>query len=115
MDDMEILKVISELPGVESSVLGDADGGLIDALDEPDGEATAAVAGFTTHKLSEAGEILGLGPLESVNVQSSRAGSAVIHTGRSLLTLRLTAKSPASGLEERVRGIIERSSESSDA
>ena len=61
------LALISGVPGVKSAVLGDLAGGYLDAVREPDGESVAAVMGFLSSTMGQAGDQLGLGELRRIS------------------------------------------------
>ena len=63
---MTDLARIAKIPNVASAVLGDVAGSFHDAIREPDGESVAAVTGFISTRLQDAGEQLGLGALARV-------------------------------------------------
>jgi len=65
---MPDLAAISRLPNVKSAVLGDLSGGFHDAVREQDGESVAAVMGFVSTALADAGDQLGLGALTRISV-----------------------------------------------
>jgi predicted regulator of Ras-like GTPase activity (Roadblock/LC7/MglB family) len=79
---MANLNAIASLPDVGSAVLGDLEGGLVDAVRESDGETVAAVMGFVASHLIEAGDHLGLGPLQSAAVAGPVGGRVIaVHAG----------------------------------
>jgi hypothetical protein len=65
---MTDLARIARIPNVASAVLGDLAGSFHDAIREPDGESVAAVTGFISTSLQDAGEQLGLGALARVSM-----------------------------------------------
>ena len=80
------LSRISTLSGVKGTVLSDLNGGLLDAVGEPDGESIAAVAGFLASTLAEAGEELGLGTLHRMSF-GGRTRAWLMVGGDGLLTV----------------------------
>jgi hypothetical protein len=78
---MSDLASITSLPEVHSAVLGDLAGGFHDAVNEPDGESVAAVMGFVSSTVVEAGEQLGLGPLHRISISGEAAASLVLVDG----------------------------------
>jgi len=80
---------LAAVPGVASVVLGDRAGTLLDAVQEPEAESVAAVAGFLTTALEEAGEQLGLGPLQRLTFAGASRACLLAVDGTSLLTARV--------------------------
>ena len=79
---MADLKLIARLPEVKSAVLTDMSGGFLDAVREPDGESVAAVTGFLTSTMNQAGEDLGLGALRGLSFSGqARACLVLVHGG----------------------------------
>jgi len=73
---------VAKIPNVASAVLGDLSGGFFDAIREGDGEAVAAVTGFISTSLANAGEQLGLGVLSRVSLAGpTRACVIAIEAG----------------------------------
>jgi len=72
------LATIAKVPEVKSAVLGDLAGGYLDAFDELDGESVAAVMGFVSSTLTDAGDQLGLGPLRRIAVAGETGASVVL-------------------------------------
>jgi hypothetical protein len=68
---MTDLARIAKIPNVASAVLGDLSGSFYDAIREADGESVAAVTGFISTSLVEAGDQLGLGALARVSLSGS--------------------------------------------
>ena len=83
---MADLKLIAKLPEVKSAVLTDMSGGFLDAVREPDGESVAAVTGFLTTTLNQAGEDLGLGALHGLNFAGQSRGCLVVIQGGAVTT-----------------------------
>jgi predicted regulator of Ras-like GTPase activity (Roadblock/LC7/MglB family) len=102
------LAAIANLPDVKSAVLGDLAGAFHDAVREADGETVAAVMGFVSSAMGEAGDQLGLGALRRISVQGeARACLVVVHgslvvtacvePARSLAALEKLLDPPAHG------------------
>jgi predicted regulator of Ras-like GTPase activity (Roadblock/LC7/MglB family) len=75
---MADLQFLSKLPEVRSAVLSDPSGGLVEAIRETDGESVAAVMSFLVSTLSQAGDELGLGPLNRLSVAGPTQASLVV-------------------------------------
>lgn len=90
---MADLTVIARIPNVASAVLGDLAGGYFDAIREPDGETVAAVAGFLSTTLSQAGERLGLGPLARVSLSGDTRACVIALRGNAVVAA--TVQPPA--------------------
>ena len=79
---MPDLAMIAQLAEVKSAVLGDLAGGYHDAVREPDGESVAAVMGFVSTSLADAGDQLGLGALARIAVSGeARACLVTVRSG----------------------------------
>ena len=80
------LQRIAMLPEVKSAVLTDMAGGFLDAVREPDGESVAAVTGFLTSTMNQAGEDLGLGALHGISFSGPARACLIIVQGDSVTT-----------------------------
>ncbi len=83
---MSDLTVIAKLPDVKSAVLGDLAGGFHDALREQDGETVAAVMGFVSSAMVNAGDQLGLGALRRISIASEARACLVLVNGTTVIT-----------------------------
>lgn len=83
---MAELAMIAKIPGVASAVLGDLAGAFHDAIRESDGEAVAAVTGFISTSLTQAGEHLGLGALSRVTLSGGTRACLIVLRGSSTIT-----------------------------
>src|SRR5512133_1674146 len=81
---------IAKIPNVASAVLGDLSGGFFDAIREADGEAVAAVTGFISTSIGNAGEQLGLGVLSRVSLAGPTRGCIIAIDGGNVVTLGVT-------------------------
>jgi len=84
---MTDLAQIARIPNVAGAVLGDLTGVFYDAIREADGESVAAVTGFISTSLGDAGEQLGLGPLVRVSVAGTTRASLIALRGDQVFTL----------------------------
>ncbi len=80
------LKLIANRPEVKRAVLSDPAGGLLDADREPDGETVAAVTGFLTSTMTQAGDQLGLGALRTISFAGGAKACLVAVQSDSMLT-----------------------------
>jgi hypothetical protein len=83
---MSNLALIAGIPEVRSAVLGDLAGGFYDAVEEADGETVAAVMGFLSSALVQAGEGLGLGALRRTTVAGATQAHVVVLRDGSVIT-----------------------------
>jgi predicted regulator of Ras-like GTPase activity (Roadblock/LC7/MglB family) len=83
---MSNLAIIAKLPEVKSAVLGDLAGGFLDAVREQDGETVAAVMGFVSSSLVQAGDQLGLGALRRISVAGEARACLVVVQTDSVIT-----------------------------
>lgn len=82
---MRDLHAIAKLPDVRSAVRGDLAGAFLDAVREQDGETIAAVMGFVSSALVEAGDRLGLGPLRRIAVGGEARGCVILVEGQQVI------------------------------
>ncbi len=83
---MTDLTTVANVPGVSAAVLGDLAGALLDAVREQDPETVAAVVGFVSSALAQAGDQLGLGALRRVAVAAAGRSCVVVVRGHSVVT-----------------------------
>jgi predicted regulator of Ras-like GTPase activity (Roadblock/LC7/MglB family) len=82
---MSDLTTLAKLPDVKSAVLGDLAGALLDAVREPDPETVAAVVGFVSSALAQAGDQLGLGALRRIAIGAGARACLVVVQGHSVV------------------------------
>ncbi len=99
------LALITAVPGVRSAVLGDLAGGYLDAVNEPDGEGVAAVMGFLSSTMAQAGDHLGLGELRRISFAGEATACVVALQGASVIAAQIE---PARSL-----AVVEKALESS--
>jgi predicted regulator of Ras-like GTPase activity (Roadblock/LC7/MglB family) len=83
---MSDLSFVARIPEVKGAVLGDLSGGFHDAVREQDGESVAAVMGFVSSAVHEAGEHLGLGALRRITIAGEARACLVVVRGSSVVT-----------------------------
>jgi hypothetical protein len=86
-DRMIDLARIAKIPNVASAVLGDLTGGFYDAIREGDGESVAAVTGFISTSIGQAGEQLGLGALWRVSLAGATRACLIAIEGGTVVTI----------------------------
>ncbi len=91
---------IANLPEVKSAVLTDMAGGFLDALREPDGESVAAVTGFLTSKMNQAGDDLGLGALRGISFSGPARACLIVVQGDSVTTMFVEPPTSVSAVEK---------------
>jgi hypothetical protein len=96
---MSDLAQIARIPGVASAVLGDVAGGFHDAIREADGESVAAVTGFISTSLAQAGEELGLGPLGRVGLAGPTRACLIALRGGAAVTIGVAPPSALAAVE----------------
>lgn len=84
---MTDLTRIARIPNVASAVLGDLTGGFHDAIRESDGESVAAVTGFISTSIGQAGEELGLGVLGRVSLAGPTRACVIAIYGAAVVTI----------------------------
>jgi predicted regulator of Ras-like GTPase activity (Roadblock/LC7/MglB family) len=78
---MSDLSRIANLPDVKGVVLADLAGGFHDVVREQDAESVAAVVGFVSSAMVDAGGELGLGALRRILVAGEARGCLVVIEG----------------------------------
>jgi hypothetical protein len=101
---MPNLATIASLPDVKSAVLGDLAGGFHDAVREQDGETVAAVMGFVSSAMVQAGDELGLGALRRIAVASEARGCLVVVQGEAVIIACVEPGKSLAGLEKLLDG-----------
>jgi len=96
---MSDLAIIANLPDVKSAVLGDLAGSFHDAVREQDGETIAAVMGFVSSAMVQAGEELGLGALWRSSVAGEARGCVVVVQGERVITAWVEPGKSVVGIE----------------
>jgi predicted regulator of Ras-like GTPase activity (Roadblock/LC7/MglB family) len=97
---MPDLNLITSLPEVQSGVLGDVDGNLLQAVDEADGETVAAVMGFVAASMLGAGETLGLGRLHRVSIGGPTKASVLVVEGAAVISASVAPPSALAAVEK---------------
>jgi hypothetical protein len=94
------LAAMAALKGVRGAVRGDLTGAFHEAVREADGEAVAAVMGFVSAALAEAGAHLGLGALGRISIGGQTMGSLAVVAAESVITASVVPGSSLAGVEE---------------
>lgn len=97
---------IRNLKEVRGTVVGNTAGALLEAFEEPDGEAVAAVTGFATHRLSEAGAQLGLGTLANLTTTGGQGAFLVAIQDDTVVSVRVDPTASMNPLETKVRDAL---------
>jgi len=100
------LVTIASLPEVKSAVLCDPEGTFLDAVREGDGESVAAVTGFLTATLAQAGEDLGLGPLERISFSGPSRAALILALPDAVLFAVIEPASACPAVERAIDGVI---------
>ncbi len=101
-------EAVNALPEVSSTVLGDREGTLLEALGDADPETTAAVSGFTVNHLAEAGGLLGLGELERLTAVGGQQTTVLQVSDEHVLAVRVDPRRPIVSVEKKIGAIIAR-------
>src|SRR5512145_1827522 len=96
---MTDLAQIAKIPNVASAVLGDMAGGFYDAIRETDGESVAAVTGFISTSLVQAGEQLGLGALFRASLGGATRACVILLAGGAVVTVGVAPPGALSAVE----------------
>ena len=99
---MSDLKLIASRPEVKSAVLSDLTGTFLDAVGEPDGENVAAVTGFLTNTMVQAGEHLGLGALRTISFVGKARACLVVVQGDSVITALVEPPTSVAAVEKAI-------------
>lgn len=103
---MPDLGTVARIPNVASAVLGDGDGGFLDAIREVDGEAVASVSAFVASALARAGEELGIGELRRFAVSGERRGVVVAAGRGALITARVDPAAALAAVEKALEATV---------
>lgn len=98
---------VSALSEVTSWVLGDREGGLLEAVEEPESETMAAISGFTVSHLAEAAEGLGLGRIEGLTIAGGGQTSILAINDKCVLTARVDARGSVAKVESKIEKIMQ--------
>lgn len=96
---MKDLATLAALQDVKSAVLGDRAGSFLDAVREQDGETIAAVMGFVSSAMAQAGDELGLGALGRIAVAGDARGCVVVVEREQVITLSVEPGKAVAGIE----------------
>jgi predicted regulator of Ras-like GTPase activity (Roadblock/LC7/MglB family) len=96
---MTELARIAKIPNVASAVLGDLAGAFYDAIREGDGESVAAVTGFISTSVAQAGEQLGLGALARVTLAGPTRACVLAVEAGTVVTLAVSPPGALSAVE----------------
>jgi predicted regulator of Ras-like GTPase activity (Roadblock/LC7/MglB family) len=96
---MTDLARIARIPNVASAVLGDQTGVFYDAIRESDGESVAAVTGFISSSMGQAGEQLGLGALGRVSLAGASRACIIAIDGGAVVTISVAPPGSVSAVE----------------
>jgi len=105
---MPIPPQIAKLPEVKSAVVSDRSGGVLEALRQKDGESVAAVVGFLSGAIAEAGDHLGLGALRLVSFTGPARGGVVAVAGAELVAAFVEPPGSLSSVERLLTSALER-------
>jgi predicted regulator of Ras-like GTPase activity (Roadblock/LC7/MglB family) len=99
--------LITSIPEIKSAVMGDLNGGFLDAVNEPEGETVAAVMGFVSSTVFGAGESLGLGPLRRVSLTSATKAVVLLVHGTSVISAAVEPARALGEVEKRLDAILQ--------
>jgi predicted regulator of Ras-like GTPase activity (Roadblock/LC7/MglB family) len=105
---MLVPQLIAKLPEVQGAVVSDRAGGVIDVVRQKDGESVAAVIGFLSSTVSEAGDHLGLGALQMVSFTGPARGGVVAVAGARLVAAFVEPPGSLASVEKLLAAAIER-------
>ena len=103
---MTDLTRLANLPELSSVVLGDLSGVFLDSVNEPDGEAVAAIMGFAASTLSEVGALLGVGTLQRIAISGPSTASLVSLEVDSVITASVDSSRSLGAVEKKVDGAL---------
>ena len=101
------LTAIASLPDVQSTMLCDPSGALLQSMGEEDAESAAAVVGFLSATLGQVGDELGLGPLYRLSVAGPARATLVVSLGDSVLSTVIVPSSAFPKVENAVDSILQ--------
>ena len=103
---MTDLTRLANLPELSSLVLGDLSGVFLDSVNEPDGEAVAAIMGFAAATLADVGNLLGVGELRRIAIASPGAACLVALDVDSVITASIESSRSLMAVEKQVDGAL---------
>jgi predicted regulator of Ras-like GTPase activity (Roadblock/LC7/MglB family) len=99
---MADFSLLTAIPEVRGSVLGDLGGSFLDAQNEADGETIAAVMGFLASTMNQIGEQIGLGYVRRMSMAAERSAMVVVVDGESVMTLFIDPPRALASVEKTV-------------
>ncbi len=100
------LAPIAQMPEVTGVVRGTLAGVYLEAVGAGDGEAIAAVMGFVSSTMAQAGEDLGLGTLRRVSVAGEAKACVVAVRGESVVSVQIAAPKAMGAVEKHLDGSL---------
>lgn len=88
---MSLFKNISVIPGIDTAILSDFEGMLLDSKNEADSEAIAAVTAFGINLLNEMSSELGIGGNKQFSIKSSLKTSMTFIKDEGIVTVSASA------------------------
>lgn len=104
---MPIPLSIAKLPEVKSAVVSDRNGSVLEVLREKEGESVAAVIGFLSSTIAEAGSHLGLGILRRISYTGPKRGAVVAVASSELVAAFVEPASSLPSVETLLAGSLE--------
>lgn len=101
------LASIASLPEVKSAVRAHPSGALLDSVRDGDPESTAAVAGFLTTVLGEAGDLVGLGTFRRTAVSGTKGASYIVAQADSVVVARIEPATSVGAFERLVEAALQ--------
>lgn len=89
-------------------MLGSLSGAVYEVVNEPDGEAIAALVGFTSTLLGDAGTTMGLGELRRFHISGPEASRLVTIVQSKALSLSLVPNKSAAAVAKRLDADLRR-------
>ncbi|HVP66117.1 MAG TPA: hypothetical protein VMT17_02520 [Anaeromyxobacteraceae bacterium] len=103
---MTIPPLIAKLPEVKSALVSTRQGGVVEVMREREGERVAAVVGFLSSTLGEAGDELGLGHLRRVAFNGPGRGGVIAVAGAELVAAFVEPPSSVASIEKLLAGAV---------
>lgn len=99
---------IAKFPEVQSLIVTDEGGALLEVTGPVDGETLGAVNAVAMQALARCGEILGVGPLQRTSVSSPRQSSVIAVHEHEIVGVLLDPSSSLGAFEKKLDGVLRR-------
>jgi predicted regulator of Ras-like GTPase activity (Roadblock/LC7/MglB family) len=100
------VSTISKFPEVRSAIVADLRGALLESAGEPDAEGIAAIVGFVTSAMAQAGDLLGIGGLQRIVVSGPGSASILTINGDTIVVAFVDPSKPVAAIEKKLDAVL---------